>query len=667
MEYRREIDGLRALAVIPVILFHAGFKTFRGGFVGVDVFFVISGYLISSIILKEIEDKNFSLIKFYERRIRRIFPALFFVMMVSLPFSWLWLLPGDMKDFSKSLASISIFLSNVLFLRENDYFSVASELKPFVHAWSLSVEEQFYLIFPISMIFLLKLGRRWAVVALGVVFIYSFYLSQRDAYAWSKAAFFLLQSRIWELLVGVFAAFYLSNSQRRLSGKVLGDLGGWLGFALILYAVFSYSKATPFPGANALAPVFGALLIILFASNENSVGKFIGNEAFVRIGLISYSAYLWHQPLFAFARHRILNDPGRDVFILLSIMAFVMAYFSWRFIEVPFRNAAFLKRRGIFIVYFSLSFVFICVGLCGHISDGYKFRLSKEFDQFFLAQKDKNPRQAECHYSGGEAPSPENYCVLGNGKLKGLLLGDSHADALAFSLSQALSENGLSLRSITYNGCPPVEDVYRFDLRKVHKCYELNKKSFDYALRNDDVEYVVLLGRWSIYIEGTYFDNREGGFESSNRISLDVVENGVKENNNNPLRMEKLTRQYKRSVQRLLEGGKKVILVYPVPEVGFDVPRQLARLKMFGEKDEITTSYDVFMDRNRQVLEAFDSIPDNENLMRVRPDHIFCNAVKGGRCVTAKGSDIFYYDDDHLSNTGARLVAEDVIKAMKNR
>jgi peptidoglycan/LPS O-acetylase OafA/YrhL len=238
MDYRKEIDGLRALAVLPVILFHAGFETFSGGFVGVDVFFVISGYLITTIILEELEQGKFSIVNFYERRARRILPALFLVMFVCVPFAWFWLLPSDMKDFSQSLVAVSVFASNILFWRESGYFDTAAELKPLLHTWSLAVEEQYYVIFPLFLMLCWKLGKRWILVLLGFIFLTSFAVAQWAAYAKPAAAFYLLPTRGWELLTGAFAAFYFSQANRREFCKGLSEFGGWLGVALILYAVF---------------------------------------------------------------------------------------------------------------------------------------------------------------------------------------------------------------------------------------------------------------------------------------------------------------------------------------------------------------------------------------------------------------------------------------------
>lgn len=371
MDYRREIDGLRALAVLPVILFHAGFETFSGGFVGVDVFFVISGYLITTIILAELDQGKFSIVNFYERRARRIVPALFLVMLVCIPSAWFWLLPSDMKDFSQSLVAVSVFASNILFWRESGYFDTAAELKPLLHTWSLAVEEQYYVLFPLFLMLFWRLGKRWILFTLGLVFVASLAVADWAAYAKPAAAFYLLPTRGWELLVGAFAAFYLSKANRKEFGKAVGEVGGWLGVALILYAVFFYSKATPFPGFYALVPTLGTALIILFATQQTTAGKFVGNKAFVGIGLVSYSAYLWHQPLFAFARHKGFSAAS-DVFLALSSLALLFAFLSWKYVESPFRSRKAIGGKKFFGLVIIVTTFLILLGSAGHVSYGFE-------------------------------------------------------------------------------------------------------------------------------------------------------------------------------------------------------------------------------------------------------------------------------------------------------
>ena len=337
---------------------------------GVDIFFVISGYLITTIILAELEQGKFSIVNFYERPARRILPALFLVMLVCIPFAWFWLLPIDMKGFSQSLVAVSVFASNILFWRESGYFDMATELKPLLHTWSLAVEEHYYVLFPLFLMLFWRLGKPWILFTLELVFVASLAVAQWTAYAKPAAAFYLLPTLGWELLIGTFAAFYLSKANRKEFGKAVGEFGGWLGVALILYAIFAHSKATPFPGFYALVPTIGTALIILFATQQTTVGKFVGNKTFVGIVLISYSAYLWHQPLFAFARQVGIPNSEVLVFLALSLASFFLAYLSWKYVEVPFRNKVLVSQKVLFIFTIFGSFFFLSLVVFGYKKNG---------------------------------------------------------------------------------------------------------------------------------------------------------------------------------------------------------------------------------------------------------------------------------------------------------
>ncbi len=333
MNYRKEIDGLRAIAVIPVIFFHAGIKFFEGGFVGVDIFFVISGYLITSILIQDISNNNFSLINFYDRRIRRILPALFFVMLITIPFAWLWMMPTQMEGFSRSLIASTLFLSNILFWRERNYFEIGIEEKPLIHTWSLSIEEQYYLIFPIFLFYAWFFGRKkvfWIIVAISLI---SFLLSEWGWRNRPMANFFLTPTRTWELLVGSLTALYLSG-QKTKSNNFLSVLG----LLFILISVFLYDKNTPFPSFYTLLPIIGVVLLIVYANEDTLIAKFLGNKVLVKIGLISYSLYLLHQPIFAFYRLSPFYMSEKLYYLPLILIALLISIFSWKYIEQPFRD-----------------------------------------------------------------------------------------------------------------------------------------------------------------------------------------------------------------------------------------------------------------------------------------------------------------------------------------
>ena len=376
MQYRAEIDGLRALAVIPVVLFHAGIAGFGGGFVGVDIFFVISGYLITSIILNEQAKDSFTLSGFYERRARRILPALMLVMLLSIIGAWVLLLPQELVEYGQSLAAVGVFASNILFWTQSDYFAQTSEYIPLLHTWSLAVEEQFYLIFPLFMIWSIAWVKSRRLAVLVLVGIASLAFSE---WAWRSAPeanFFLIPSRAWELLAGVFCALYLQYQQ--LNNSLLKQVGSGAGLLMLLYSITLFDKSIPFPSLYALLPVLGTALIILCADKQTLTGKLLSLPPLVGIGLISYSAYLWHQPLFVFARLNSMEELTVTPLLGLSVLAFVLAYISWRWVEKPFRNRNFLSRPQVLWIAFACSVLLIAIGGVLVLGEGFSSRFGSD-------------------------------------------------------------------------------------------------------------------------------------------------------------------------------------------------------------------------------------------------------------------------------------------------
>lgn len=360
--YRPDIDGLRALAIIPVILFHAGIAGFSGGFVGVDIFFVISGFLITSIIYREMQKGTFSLLTFWERRMRRIIPALFVVIVATLIFGYFIILfPVDYIDLAQSTLSQALFLANMFFLRKNSYFAGPSESMPLLHTWSLSVEEQFYIGFPILMLLIWRFGRK-AILAIlillfGASLLYSYSLLAAPTNGFSilgvpnvwggalnaNAAFYLIFARAFELCIGSILAIGAFSVQN----KFLKECLAFAGIAAIIYAIVFFTEETLFPGLNALYPTIGAALLIVANTGARTfVGNVLSFPVFVWIGLISYSLYLWHWPLLVLARFYLnrIELTQFEVSILI-IAAFALSYLTYRFVETPFREKRIFARR----------------------------------------------------------------------------------------------------------------------------------------------------------------------------------------------------------------------------------------------------------------------------------------------------------------------------------
>jgi peptidoglycan/LPS O-acetylase OafA/YrhL len=656
LKYRPEIDGLRALAVVPVILFHAGFELFSGGFVGVDVFFVISGYLITTILIEDIENKRFSIVNFYERRARRILPALFFVMLVCIPFAWMWMLPSQMKDFSQSLIAVSLFASNILFWRKSGYFAAAAEEKPLLHTWSLAVEEQYYVLFPIFLILAWRFGKNrvfWMIVVMAAI---SLLLSEWGWRNKSTANFYLAPTRAWELFAGSIAAFIV---QKR--GVQKNNLLSVIGLSAIIFSIFFYDETTPFPSVYALVPVLGVVLLVLYADKETLAARLLSTKGFVGIGLISYSAYLWHQPLFSFARIRSLEHPSLILMSALSAISILLAYVSWRYIEKPFRCKRTINRIQIFATSLVLLTSFSAIGLVGHFNKGF-LQLFEERIQFLDGFKTAQIRslKASCtHITGFKQ---RNICVLGNEEnIKGIIIGDSHAAMLSEPLNRKMQKLGVGILSFTDGDCPPIIDVWRRDT--VNKCNEYNKEAIDYIKSNEEIEYIILSGRWTIYVERNSFDNKEGGVEPEGDMFLDVISNGIREINSEEVRQEKLLKKMQDTLANFDSLNRKIFVVFPVPEVGFEPAHNEARYRLHKalEDYDSTHSYDVFLNRNQKVRVAFNEI-DNQLNSTVFFDvsNNLCSE-QTRRCNTFNQNNIpLYYDDDHLSSVGSEIIVEEI-------
>jgi peptidoglycan/LPS O-acetylase OafA/YrhL len=458
LSYRPEIDGLRAMAVLPVILFHAGIPGFPGGFVGVDVFFVISGYLITSILMAETSAGSFSIMRFYERRARRILPALFAVLAVCIPFAVLWMLPEQLRGFSASLGSVLVFLSNIYFMGQVSYFAPAAELQPLLHTWSLAVEEQYYLIFPLVVFWSMRRGsRRLLVVTLGLT-LASLAFSEWGLRQDAERNFFFTLSRFWELGVGSLCAVLLSGrGPWRHEGLALAGIG------LTLAPVFLYTAAMPFAGLWALVPVGGAALVVLCAAQGTLAARILSLGPVAGIGLISYSAYLVHQPIFAFARIRSPEELGIPALLLLSGLSLALGWLSWRFVERPFRGQrpAILPARGrYFLACGSVAAALMGVAFTMWANDGFPGRATERyageiggeaFTQYGERFADCQPeaaRQAVARYERGRRCLQNRPDVMPTV----VVFGDSHAEHLFYGVAEGLTD--LNVASYVQNDVP---------------------------------------------------------------------------------------------------------------------------------------------------------------------------------------------------------------------
>lgn len=649
MKYRPEIDGLRAVAVVPVILFHAGFSAFSGGFVGVDVFFVISGYLISTIIISEKDAGTFSLARFYERRARRILPALFLVMLVSLPFAWLWLFPPDMKDFSASLVAVNAFSSNILFYLESGYFGTAAALKPLLHTWSLAVEEQYYVLFPLFLLIVWSFGKARIAYLLAAMALLSLVASQ-VFHQHRSFTFYLLPTRAWEILIGALVAFYLyslkaDGSAPRRVGQASAQLVAMLGIGLIAFAVFTFTSDTPSPGLYTLAPTLGTALVILFGHEGTLVGKLLSARPVVGLGLMSYSTYLWHQPLLAFARHRSLEEPSTVLLCALILAAFILAYLSWRFVEMPFRDRRRVPRNGL------VAFVAVCTTLCvafgayGYATDGYQARMTAALTRISRPESGQLERCSQFNTKGG--------CLIGraNQKPNIAIIGDSHSEILQKALSSALDRRGLTAVAYAGSWCVPLIGIGTDDTY----CRTFIEHAYDEILNDDSLKTVILAAEWATYTKGYRWGKGVVFYTDSETKEKSTDEN---------------VRVFRRGVSRTLaslEGhAKHVILVKSVPEYAVFLPLYVAKR---GFYDKIVDLGDKIIDarqysaRNAEVESVFAAADVQRRTQVVSPFDLLCTP-EPCRYLDDAGN-LLYFDSNHLSDAGSEIVVAGILKALE--
>ncbi len=499
MTYRPDIDGLRAIAVLAVILFHAGFDTFSGGFVGVDIFFVISGYLITSILVKEIEKNEFSLVNFYERRARRILPALFLVIILCIPFALAWMHPIQLKDFAQSLVAVNLFASNILFFLESDYFGADAEEKPLLHTWSLAVEEQYYVVFPIVLLLSWRYGKKNSLIVVAFLAFISFLMSE---WGWRNneiANFYLAPFRIWELLAGSIAALAIEKISKKKSNSLV-----CLGLLGIMLPIFLYNEHTPFPSFYAFAPVIGTFIVIVYGGTHSRTSRLLSLKPIVFLGLISYSAYLWHQPLFAFTRIIMMSEPSKLAMFGLSVLSLLLAAISWKYIETPFRSKKKYPRKDIFILSVLFISLLSSIGVIGHITNGYRFLMSSDYtSRVELLERLSFERISKigsgtCHFNGKGLYTDierfiENWdCRTQNfekrNQLKIAIYGDSHSADKAI----ALKENGISVTQLGGASCPLILNTFSTP----NHCTKIFNR-FVEEVKSKEYDYIFLANRFT--------------------------------------------------------------------------------------------------------------------------------------------------------------------------
>jgi peptidoglycan/LPS O-acetylase OafA/YrhL len=638
LRYRADIDGLRALAVVPVVFYHFRVARFGGGFVGVDIFFVISGYLITGLIYAEMRTGEYSLAGFYERRIRRILPALFAILIATVVAA-LWLLfPDDLSHFGESMAATAVFGSNFDFWQQSGYFDSAAETKPLLHTWSLAVEEQFYLVFPLLLGIFRSQPRRVLLLLTGGLALSSFAFGLWAVRAYPTMAFYLAPARIWELMLGSF----LSLGDYPRAHRWLAEVLSLVGAALLGIGVFGFAPGTAMPGANALVPCGGAaLLIYANAGQETAIARALSWRPVVFVGLISYSLYLWHWPVFVFARYggfAPLPLPESAALIAVSV---ALAVLSWRFVEQPFRDRRRFTRNAVFAFAGAGIAISVAVGLALVAAAGLPQRFPLAVQRILAATKDRDPRDRTCGGGALDDIRAGRVCILGDPRAKPsfALWGDSHAASLIPVVSAVAADAHRAGYFLGHSGCAPMLDVMTSEQPSL-RCARINAAALS-LVRQRGIGEVLVVGRWAYYDRGhgTAADPRDA------RRLIDLDSNRPDEDQH-----AVFARVLERTVSQLTAGGRRVILIADVPEIDSNVPMSLARMMLNGTSFDLGPTLSAYRARQAFVERDFTDLARRYGVAIAEPALVLC---AGGHCaVTADGQPL-YRDHHHLSTFGA--------------
>jgi peptidoglycan/LPS O-acetylase OafA/YrhL len=644
MQYRAAIDGLRAVAVILVLLFHARVPFFSGGYVGVDVFFVISGYLIAGQIHQEHVAGRFTLIGFYERRVRRIFPALFLVLLSIFAIAPFVMLPPDLGRLGSSGVAATLFISNFYFwARGQNYLRDLPDFEPLLHTWSLAIEEQFYLFFPIFVLLTLRFFKRLDLTFMGVAlgsFAISIYLTSIHP----RGAFYFSPSRAWELLLGAWLAVtYLKNLIPRQFVPILQCAG----LIMIVGATFSYDVFTPFPGLAALIPCLGTAAIVAWCDQESRLINGLSHPALVGLGLISYPLYLWHWPSLVLARFALLREPHPYEIVALYFLAGVVATATWHYVERPFRT-----RNGLI----SARRVFVCgAGVsCLALATGGALRATEVWStpppgvaRILAAANDYAPSLGACHNWDRKNPKQFSNCITGAKDPPGInfaLWGDSHAGAVAIAVDTAaysVSKKGLQL---TADDCPPLLNTQIIISNVVSDCEARNEAAFDLLLQHR-IRRAILAGAWVQYVEGHYKVLRPNNEPEADGDKVATFRQAIKQ-----------------TLDLLRTSGIDVVIVGPVPEIGWDVPSVLAAKEWRKQPMPEGPSLADFISSQRKIMPILREL-EHDGVHIVYPHEVLCTST----CLVQLNGQILYRDSEHLTTQGADLLRPMFVEQLSRR
>ena len=641
--FRSDINGLRAWAVAAVTFYHFGIPGFRGGFVGVDVFFVISGFLMTGIVVSALECGRFSLAAFYLARARRIMPALIVLCAVLLVLGWWALLPIDYAALGVHAVFSLVFLSNIKFWREAGYFDAASHEKWLLHTWSLAVEWQFYLLLPLLLMAVWKWrpSRHSLGMVVAAVLLMSLALSVLTTPLRPTAAFYLLPMRAWEMLAGALAWLLAHRCVLTAGQRTALEAAG---LALVLGAMVGFDTASPWPGWRALVPVLGAVAVLLAA---RSASPWTGHAAAQWLGSRSYSLYLWHWPIMVALSYLEwqAHAPATAAGLALTL---VLGDLSYRLVELPSRVQLGRLRQGWGGAVLLGTVVAVAAPVLGiRAKDGVDGRFSAAIDVMSAESKNINPRRDECHSDKGGIASAS--CMHGGSNLSAIIIGDSHADAVTTALAAAIPDPADGIMQWTYGGCPALPGVSAapaFREAQATKGYACGQFA-DWAMEQLDAVPrnvpVVVVRRMSFYVFGE---------PDASKPAVPLVYFTKLHESATPEFLRELAAKVTDTACQMAKD-RTVYLVRPIPEMNVDVPKSMARALLFGQDKNISISLAAYHQRHAFVWAAQDAARDRCGVKILDPLPYLCSE---GRCQGARDGRPLYHDDDHLSEYGNKLL-----------
>jgi peptidoglycan/LPS O-acetylase OafA/YrhL len=615
--FRDDIQGLRAVAVLSVVLYHADQRLAPGGFVGVDVFFVISGFLITGILLNELHRGEFSIAGFYQRRIRRLFPALFVMLAACLAAGAVLLTPFDYGELGRTTISTVFFASNFDFMRLSGYFDGGAEFKPLLHTWSLAVEEQFYIVFPLFLALVWTTARRWLVPILAATAALSLLASIWCLHHQPTWAFYLAPPRAFELLIGAMTS--LAAAPRRLPQR-WRDVLSLAGLALILGPVAFYTSTTRFPGLAALPPCLGTALVIYAGAGGATLGgRLLSLRPLPFFGALSYSLYLWHWPFLVFGRHYVHGELTQPQAALLVLGAVVAATLSLTFVERPAVKLR-LPRRRVFALGGGAMACASAVAALVLASGGEPARFSPRALALFDAAKDHNPRREQCHADEGRPIAYAQDCVFGAPGAAPIVAvwGDSHGAELVVALGERMARRGQAILQITSSACPP---ALGYQAPGHPSCAAHNSATLKSLLGDDRIRTVVM---------------------AADYISYPLADRA------------RLFDSVSASVQALVAGEKRVVLVYPFPEMPSSPPTTLGFMAN-GGKDLAAFGLPAadYARGDTPIASFLDALARRTGAVAFRPAEVLCGRSFCPGYLANAG--VLYFNESHLSMTGARV------------